>query len=74
MPLVGGGVTLLGNMVVAVAMASPRISWRVLASSRMWILVSCEVSMLPPGEICPVGNSIESIRERAVARASMVDV
>ena len=70
----GGGATLGGDMVMAVSIASPRISWRVLARSRMWVLVSCEVSLLPSGEICPVGNCIESIRERAVARASMVDV
>ena len=75
MPLDGGGVaTLWGNMVVAVAIASLRISWRVLASSRMWFLVSSEVSRLPSGEMSPVVNSIESMRERAVALASMVAV
>jgi hypothetical protein len=45
-----------------------------MGKSRMWILVCCEVSLLPSGEICPVGNSIESIREQTVARAIMVNV
>ena len=61
-----------GNMVVAVAIAAPRISWRVLASSRMWVLVSSEVSRLPSGEMWPVGESMDSLRERAVALANMV--
>ena len=61
-----------GNMAVAVAIASPRMSWRVLVSSRMWILVSSEVSRLPSGEIWPVGESMESLRERAVALANIV--
>ncbi len=61
-----------GNMVVAVAIASPNISWRVLASSRMWVLVSAEVSRLPSGEMWPVGDSMDSLRERAVALANMV--
>jgi hypothetical protein len=63
---------LWGNMAVAVAIASLRISWRVLASYRMWILVSSEVSRLPSGEIWPVGESMDSLRERAVALANMV--
>ncbi len=72
MPLVGGVATLWGNMAVAVAIASPRMSWRVLASSRMWVLVSCEVSRFPAIEIWPIGKTIESFRERAVALANMV--
>ncbi len=61
-----------GNMAVAVAIASPRMSWRVLASSRMWVLVSCEVYRFPAVEIWPVGRSIGSFRERAVDLANMV--
>ena len=63
-----------GNMVVAKSIASPRMSWRVLASSRMWDVVFCEVPRLPSGEMAPVGNSIESLRERDVALARMVAV
>ena len=59
-------------MAVAVDIASPRISWRVLASSRIWVLVSSEVSRLPSGEMWPVGVSMDSLRERAVALANMV--
>ena len=59
-------------MVVAVAIAAPRISWRVLESSRMCVLVSSEVSRLPSGEMWPVGESMDSLRERAVALANMV--
>ena len=61
-----------GDMAVAVAIASPKISWRVLVSSKMWVLVSCEVSRLPAVEIWPVGRSIEPLRERAVDLANMV--
>ncbi len=70
----GGGTALWGNMIVAVSIASPSIYWRVFARSRMCVLVSCEVSLLPSGEMAPVGNSSESVRERAVALASMMAV
>ena len=63
-----------GNMAVAVSIAFPSISWRVLASSRMCVLVSFEVSLLPYGEMAPVGDSSEPLRERAVALASMMVV
>ncbi len=63
-----------GNIVVAVAIASPRIAWRVLARSRMCILVSWEVDLSPFGEMGPVGHSSEALREKAVALASMVAV
>ena len=74
MPLEGGGAALWGNMAVAVSKASSSIFWRVLASSRMCVLESCEVSLLPYGEMAPVGNSNESLREKAVALASMMAV
>ena len=61
-----------GNMAVAVVIASPRIFWRVLASSSMWVLVSSEVARLRSGEIWPVGESMDACRERAVALANMV--
>ena len=71
-PLVGGGATFWGNIDVAVAIASPRMSWSVLASSRMWVMVSSESSRLPSGDMWPVGESRDSLRERAVALANMV--
>ena len=61
-------------MVVAVDIASPRISWRLFASSRMWVLVSWEIALSPSDEMGPVGCSIEALRESAVALASMVAV
>ncbi len=73
-PLEGGGTALCGNMAVAVSIASPSIYWRVFASSRVCVLVSLEVSLLPFGEIAPIGNSSDSLRERAVALASMMAV
>ena len=74
MPLLGGGVALWGNMAEAVSIASPSISWRVFASSSMCVLVSCEVSLTPSGEMAPDGNSSESLSERAVAFANMMAV
>ena len=68
------GASLCGNMVMAVSIASPRIAWRVWAKSKMCVFVSCEVSRFPSGEMAPVGNSIESMRERDVALASIVAV
>ncbi len=73
-PLIGGGTALWGNMVVAVSTAFPSISWRVIASSRMCVLVSCEVSMLPSREMAPDGYSNESLSERAVDLASIMAV
>ncbi len=59
---------------MAEPIASPRMTWRVLATSRIYVLVSCEVSRPPSGDMSPVGNSIESKRERAVAFARCVAV
>ena len=56
------------------SIASPSISWSVFASSSMCVLVSCEVSRTPSGEIAPDGNSSESLSERAVAFANMMAV
>ncbi len=61
-------------MATAVSIASPSISWRVVASSRICVLVSLEVSLLPSREMDPLGNSSESFRDRAVALASMMAV
>jgi hypothetical protein len=72
--LADGGAALWGNMADAVSIASPSISWRVFASSSMCVLVSCEVSRTPYGEISPDGNSSESLIERAVAFANMMAV
>ncbi len=55
-PLEGGGAALWGNMVVAVSIAFQSISWRVFASSRMCVLVSCEVSLLPFGKWTQSGS------------------
>ncbi len=63
-----------GNMAVAMAISSPKISWRVLARSRMWVSMSCEVSLVPASEIWPIGRSIDSLRERAVALAKLVEM
>ncbi len=63
-----------GNMATAVSIASPSISWRVFASYRICVLVSLEVSLLPSGEMDPLGDSRESFRDRAVALASMMAV
>ena len=62
------------NMTLAVSKASPSISWRVFASSRMCVVVSCEIFLLPIREMAPVVNSSESLRERAVALANMIAV
>jgi hypothetical protein len=61
-------------MAVAMSMAFPSMSWRVFASSRMCVLVSCEVSVSLSGEMAPVGNYSEPLRERAMALASMMAV
>ncbi len=74
MPLEGGGAALCGIMAVAVSIAPPSMSWRVFASSRMCVLVSCEVSLLPSGEMAPIGSSSEALRERAVALANVMAV
>ncbi len=63
-----------GNMALAVSKVSPGISWRVFASSRMCVVVSCEISLLPIGEMAPVVNSSESVKERAVTFANMTAV
>ncbi len=61
-------------MAVAVAIASPIISWSVFASSKICVLVFWETSRMPSGEIAPDGNSKESLSERAVAFASIMAV
>ncbi len=71
-PFADGGAALWGNMADAASIASPSISWRVFASSNMCVLVSCEVSRKPSGEIVPDGNSSESLSERAVACANLM--
>jgi len=70
----GGGGHFVGEHGRGRGHSLPRRSGRVLASSRMWVLVSFDVFRLPSGEMGPVGNSIESLKERAVALASMVAV
>jgi len=61
-------------MAEAVSIASPSISWSAVASSRMCVLVSWEISRTPSGDIAPDGNSRESLSERAVAFASIMAV
>ena len=61
-------------MAEAVSIASPSISWSVFANSIICVLVSWEISRTPSGDIAPDGNSRESLSERAVAFASIMDV
>ena len=61
-----------GNMAVAVSIATPSMSWRVFASSKMCVLVSWEMSLAPSGEMVPVVNSSESLRERPIALARLI--
>ncbi len=52
----------------------PQYILEVFASSRMCVVVSCETSLLPIGEMAPVGYPSESLREMAVALANMTAV
>ena len=61
-------------MAEAVSIASPSISWSAVASSRMCVLVSWEISLTPSVDIAPDGTSRESRSERAVAFASIMAV
>ena len=61
-----------GNMALAVSIASPRIFWRVFASSRMCVLVFWEMSRSPSDEMSPVVNSSESLRERPIALSRLM--
>ena len=56
-----------GDMFVAFFIASPRLDWRWLARSNMWVVVVCDISLRPRGEISTGEESRESRSERAMA-------